>query len=151
MADGDTHKRVAVSNEQTMNRLLNPNITGGRSSPEDHPWIVVIAYYTVYHLIEEVASIVEPDVHLQNHDKQVEFLHKTPGLREMAFLYNQLNALRRYALFRPAVHASTRTEQRILGYADAEHFRSIVLVSWFGTLKSKLTEYRHSRLSLKSP
>ena len=151
MADGDTHKRVAVNNERTMNRLLTPNITGGIPSTGDHPWIAVIAYYTVYHLIEEVVSIVEPDVHLQNHDAQVEFLRKTPELREMAFLYNQLDVLRKYALFRPAVNASFKTEQQILGYASAEHFRFVVLESWFIPLKNKLTEYRHSRLSLKSP
>ena len=73
MADRNTHNRVASNNELTMHRLLDPNITGGVASTEDHPWIAVMAYYTVYHLIEEVVAIVDPQTHHLDHDEQVDF------------------------------------------------------------------------------
>jgi hypothetical protein len=149
MADRDTHKRIADQNERTMSRLLNPNTTSGMPSPHDHPWVVVMAYYTAYHLIEEVASIVNPDSHLSAHDEQIEFLRKTPALREVAFLYNNLNTLRRYALYRLPANVSLKSEQRILCYADSDQFRSIVLGNWFGTIKDKLTTYSKSLMSIR--
>ena len=151
MADADTHKRIAMSNEQTMNRLLNPNTTGGVRSTADHPWIAVIAYYSAYHLVAEVASIAVPDRQLLTHDEQVDFLRQTPSLQETALLYNNLNTLRKYALYRAPVNASLATERKILFYADAEQFQAVVLDSWFVPLKEKLMDYRHSLLSIKIP
>lgn len=150
MADGNTHKRLAESNEQTMRHLLDPNSTGGVASPADHPWIAVIAYFAIFHLIEEVASIENSQNHLQVHDDQVNFLRSRPALAEFAVHYNSLNTLRKYALYRSTANVSFKSENRILGYSDPKQFKSVVLDGWFGTLKNKLLDYRHSLLSVQS-
>ena len=150
MADECTHKRIAVSNEMTMGRLLDPNVTGGVASPSDHPWIVIMAYYSVYHLVEEIAAITDPNIHMADHDEQVVFLRKIPVLRDVVVLYNNLNSLRKYALYRPLANVSFRTEQQILGYANVDLFQSVVLGDCFGTIKDKLAAYRRSLLSVKA-
>lgn len=149
MANSGTHSRIAANNEQTMKRLLNPHITGGIASTNDHPWIAVMAYYTVYHLVAEVSAIVAPDNPALSHDEQVEFLQKTPKLKGVVGLYNNLNTLRKYALYRPPVNVSFETERKILHYADAKHFQKVVLDDWFGTLKNTIAAYRKSLLSVK--
>ena len=149
MADESTHRQIANDNETTMDRLLMPNITGGVSSPKDHPWIAVMAYYTAYHLIEEVVAMVDPDVHLSSHDDQVEFLLKTPGLGEVSFFYDHLNIMRRYALYRPPANVSRVTERQILGYGSPGSFKAVVLDDWLGTIKKTLGEYRESMLSVR--
>ena len=76
---------------------------------------------------------------------------RTSALQELAFLYNNLNSLRKYALRRPSANVSFETERKILGYTDAQQFRSVVLDHVFGTLKNRLMAYRTSLLSVKSP
>ena len=134
-----------------MQRLLDPNITSGVASTADHPWIAVMAYYTVYHLVAEVSVLSAPNNPALSHDGQVEFLQQTPKLKGLACLYNNLNTLRKYALYRPPANVSFETERKILHYADAKHFQKVVLDDWFDTLKNALVAYRKSLLSVKRP
>jgi hypothetical protein len=84
-------------------------------------------------------------------NEQIEFLRKTPKLEKVANLYDNLNTLRKYALYRPPANVSFETERKILHYTNPAYFQSIVLGDWFGTLKSTLAVYRKSLLSVKQP
>jgi hypothetical protein len=124
-----------------MYRLLSPNITGGIASSHDHPWIVIIAYYTLSHLIEEAAVLTNADYHFISHDEQVDFMNRTRGLQDITPTYNQLDSLRKYALFRQQANVTERRESKIMGYSDPDRFKSVVLDRLFEPIKEKLTAY----------
>jgi hypothetical protein len=149
MPDEQTHQRIAKNNDVTMQRLLNPAMTGGSASETDHPWIAVMAYYVAFHLIEEAVALTSPDCHFTTHSEQVEFLYATPGLEEIPFLYNQLNRLRQYSLYRQPANVTLPTESQILGYGTPQQFKSTVLSEWLEPIKTILAKYRKKQLSVQ--